>query len=71
MADNTSPNGADAGDGRERPSWYIPIEPIPKDDHRTTIEVLLETLGRAPKLSEETQKELAAYLDQFRVPRQS
>ena len=72
MSDNPTPNGVDASEPRERPSWYIPIKPIPEDDHRTTQQVLSETWGDEPlDLSEETQKELVAYLDQFRVPRES
>ena len=72
MADNPTVNGADGSDARERPSWYVPIQPIPEDDQRTLAEVLLDTLGHEPpRLSEETQEELVAYLNQFRVPRES
>ncbi len=72
MADNPTTNGADGSDSRERPSWYVPIQPIPEDDHRTLAEVLLDTFGHdPPRLSEETQEELVTYLNQFRVPRES
>ena len=72
MADDPTANGADGSDTRERPSWYVPIKPIPEDDHRTLKEVLLDTFGHEPpELSEETQEELVAYLNQFRVPRES
>ena len=72
MPQDPTPNGADASESRERPSWYVPIQPIPETDHRNLTEVLLDTLGHEPPdLSEETQKELVAYLDQFRVPRDS
>ena len=72
MSEDQPPNGADASEPRERPSWYIPLQPVPKTHHRNLTEVLLDTLGHdPPDLSEETQKELVAYLDQFRVPRES
>ena len=71
MSEDQPPNGVDA-EGRERPSWYIPLQPVPKTHHRNLTEVLLDILGHdPPDLSEETQKELVAYLDQFRVPRES
>lgn len=72
MAESPAVNGVDESDDRERPSWYVPIQPIPEDDHRTTAEVLMDTFGHEPlDLPEELQKELVAYLDQFRVPRDS
>ena len=72
MSEDQPPNGVDAGEPRERPSWYVPIQPIPESDHRSLAEVLLDSFGHdPPDLSEETQKELVAYLDQFRVPRDS
>ena len=73
MADNaTSDNGTDGDESRERPSWYVPLRPIPEDDTRTGLEVLLDTFGHEPlELSEELQEELLAYLNQFRVPRES
>lgn len=72
MADNTTANGTDGGERRERPSWYVPLQPIPEDDMRTGLEVLLDTFGHEPlELPEEVQEELLAYLNQFRVPRQS
>ena len=71
MSDESTANGTDA-EGRERPSWYIPIQPIPEDDHRTTAEVLLETLGDEPvQMSPELKAETEAFLDQFLVPRES
>ncbi|MCY3571480.1 MAG: hypothetical protein OXH19_09115 [Chloroflexi bacterium] len=72
MADNSATNGAEGTEPRERPSWYVPIEPIPESDQRTTTEVLLDTLGHEPPdLSEETQRQLVEYLNQYRVPRES
>ncbi len=71
MADNPTTNGADGTEPRERPSWYVPIKPIPETDKRSLTEVLLETFAYEPlELSEETQRELADYLNQFRVPRE-
>ena len=72
MSEDQPPNGADAGEPRERPSWYIPLQPIPEDDKRTLTEVLLATFGHEPlELPEDVQEELLAYLNQFRVPRES
>ena len=72
MADGATGNGTDGGEGRERPSWYVPLRPIPEDDTRTGLEVLLDTFGHEPlELSEDVQEELLAYLNQFRVPRES
>ena len=72
MADNPAANGANASDARDRPSWYVPIQPIAEEDQRTLAEVLLDTLGHEPpRLSEETQEELVAHLNQFRIPRES
>ncbi len=69
MADGATTNGAD-GDGRVRPSWYVPIKPIPEDDTRTAREVLLDTFGDEPlELSEEEAAETKAFLDQFLVSR--
>ncbi len=31
MRDDTSPNGADADQPDQRPSWYVPIKPVPPD----------------------------------------
>ena len=69
MSDESTVNGTDA-EGRERPSWYVPIQPIPETHHKTLAEVFEETFPPLD-LSEETQQELVAYLDQFRVPRES
>ena len=70
MADQATSNGTDGGEGRERPSWYVPIKPIPEDDTRTAREVLLDTFGDEPlELSEEEAAETKAFLDQFLVPR--
>ena len=72
MADHPTPNGADAGEPRERPSWYVPIQPIPEDDTRTGLEVLLGPFVHEPlELSPELQAETEAFLDQFLVPRES
>ena len=72
MSDDASNNGTDTGEPRERPSWYVPIKPIPENDHRTTAEVLLETLGDEPlEMSEEEAAETKAFLDQYLVPRDS
>ena len=30
MADDVPANGADSNQARERPSWYVPIQPIPE-----------------------------------------
>ena len=71
MSDESTVNGTDA-EGRERPSWYVPIQPIPEDDHRTTAEVLRETWGDDPvEMTEEEAAETQAFLDQFLVPRES
>ena len=71
MPQDPTPNGADP-EPRQRPSWYIPIQPIPEDDHRTTAEVLLETFGEEPlPMTEEEAAETQAFLDQFLVPRDS
>ena len=72
MVEEQTASGADGREARERPSWYVPIKPIPETDHRSLTEVLLETFAYEPlELSEETQKHLADYLNQFRVPRES
>ena len=72
MSPDATPNGADPSEARERPSWYVPIQPIPESDQRSLAEVWLDTFGSEPlELSEETQERLVAYLDQFRVPRES
>lgn len=72
MADQATSNGTDGDDGRERPSWYVPIRPIPEDDMRTGLEVLLDTFGHEPlELSPELEAETVAFLDQFRVARES
>ena len=64
-------NGTDA-EGRERPSWYVPIQPLPEDDHRTVAEILRDTIGDEPlPMTEEEAAETKAYLDQFLVPRDS
>ena len=68
MPQDPTPNGTDPKP-RERPSWYISIQPIPPSHHNTLAEVFEETLEPLD-LSEETQEELAAYLDQFRVARE-
>ena len=63
-------NGTDSAEQRERPSWYVPQEPL--HDGRTVEQIMLDTFGEdAPSLPEELQGELVAYLDQFRVPRES
>ena len=31
MSANASANGADADQPRKRPSWYVPLKPIPPD----------------------------------------
>ena len=72
MADEPPVNGVDGGEARERPSWYVAIEPIAEDDRRTTAEVLLDTLGDEPlEMSAELEAETKAFLDQFLVPRDS
>ena len=71
MSEDQPPNGTDA-EGRERPSWYIPLQPVPETHHRNLTEVLLDTLGHEPlDLSPERAAETEAYLDQFLVPRES
>ena len=62
-------NGTDSAEQRQRPSWYIPIEPI-RDD-RTAQQVLEESWPpRDLELSAETRARLIEFLDQFRVPRE-
>ena len=70
MSQDPTANGASASEPRERPSWYVPIKPVPPSHHKTLAEVFEETFEPLD-LSEETQQELVAYLDQFRVPRDS
>ena len=67
MCDESTANGTDA-EGRERPSWYVPIEPIPPSHHKSLAEVFEETFTPLP-MSEEEAAETKAYLDQFLVPR--
>ena len=71
MADNSATNGTDGTEARERPSWYVPIKPIPPNEkYQTLADVLLETFGPEPlEMSEEEVAETAAFLDQFLVPR--
>ena len=72
MPQDPTPNGADASEPRERPSWYVEFEPIPEDDQRSLTEVLLDTFGHEPpELSPEIEAETLAFLDRFRVPRES
>lgn len=72
MAEHSATNGVDGTEPRERPSWYVPIKPIPEGDNRTTAEVLRDTLGDEPlEMSPEHQAETKAFLDQFLVPRDS
>ena len=40
MTDEPPRNGADADRARERPSWYVPLKPLP-DDAPTAEEALL------------------------------
>ena len=62
-------NGTDSAERRERPSWYVPIEPI--SDDRTAQQVLEESWPpRDLELSAETKARLLEFLDQFRVPRE-
>ena len=73
MSDESTVNGTDA-EGRERPSWYVPIQPRPEDDHRTAAEVLEGTFRKVfgdepPELSPEVAAETEAFLNQFLVPR--
>ena len=75
MSQESTPNGTDA-EPRERPSWYIEFEPVPEDDQRTGAEVLRGTFRKVfgdepPELSPELAAETVAFLDQFRVPRES
>ena len=74
MSQESTPNGTDAGEPRERPSWYIEFDPIPEDDHRTGAEVLEATFPEAfgeepPELSPEVAAATEAFLNQFLVPR--
>ena len=39
MTDEANPNGAEANQPRKRPSWYVPIKPLP-DDGRTAQDAL-------------------------------
>lgn len=72
MADNSATNGAEGTEPRERPSWYVSSQPIPESDTRTGQEVLLDTFGHdPPELPDDVQDELLAYLNRFRVPRDS
>ena len=72
MADNSTTNGADGTEPRERPSWYVPIKPIPPNEkYRTLADVLLDTLGDEPlEMSAELEAETKVFLDQFLVPRE-
>ena len=68
MSDDPSANGADSTQSRQRPSWYIPIEPLEED--RTVQQVLEESWPpRNLKLSAETKAEILEFLEQFRIPR--
>lgn len=72
MSGEMSTNGADSGESRERPDWYIPLKPIPDDyDGPTGIELLLALTEDMPELSDEMKEETKRYLDQFLVPRES
>ena len=72
MSHDALSNGADSNQARERPSWYVEFEPIPEDDQRTVAEVLQEMFGEEPpELSEEDAAETVAFLNKFRVPRET
>ncbi len=68
MSQDPTANGASASEPRQRPSWYVPIEPVPEDDHRSVQQVLRETWGDDPvELPPQAAEELLAYLDQYKV----
>ena len=61
-------NGSDSAGPRQRPSWYVPIEPV--EDDRTAQQVLEESWPpRDLELSAETKARLTEFLDQFRITR--
>ena len=66
MADEPAVNGTDGGERRERPSWYVPIEPIP-DDGRTAQDALqrAEVIGPDDDLGE-AAVDIEAYLERRR-----
>ena len=71
MSSEPTSNGAKGSGSRERPDWYVPLNPVP-DDGRTVLEVLLDTFGTEPiELPDDLMEEHLAYLDSFRVPRES
>ena len=64
MSDESTVNGTDA-EGRERPSWYVPIKPVP-DNGRTVQDALrrLEVVGPEDDLGD-AAADIDAYLDRL------
>ena len=65
MPDDASPNGTDSESSRKRPSWYVPIKPIP-DDGRTVQDALgmLEVVGPDDDLGD-AAADIDAYLERI------
>lgn len=70
MSSEPTANGAKGPESRQRPDWYVPLNPVP-DDGRTVLEVLQDTFGTEPfELPDDLKEEIVAYLDSFLVPRE-
>ena len=68
MADHPTPNGADAGEPRERPSWYVPIRDR-KPGAPTTQELLDNMTGAGdPQEPGPEADDIDAYLERFLQP---
>lgn len=65
MADEAVPNGTDSGQTRQRPSWYVPLKPLP-DDGRTAQDALrrLEVVGPDDDLGD-AAADIDAYLERI------
>ena len=72
MSSKPQHNGTDHRDSSQRPDWYVPIAPV-ENDERTVQELLqdLQVVCEPGDLSDDLCAELAAYLDQFLLPRPS
>lgn len=71
MSSEPTANGAERRDPSQRPSWYVPLKPVPEDG-RTVQESMREHFIVDPDgIPDDLQEELVAFLDSFREPRES
>ena len=68
MSQDSTPNGADATEPRERPSWYVPIRDRKPGDP-TTQELLDKMVGAGDSEAFGPEADdIDAYLDRFLQP---